>query len=384
VETHKQELTAEVELVLLLSDPLPPEAGLARLEELVVGTHDWNRVLGLLHTHRTAGTAWCNLVRLGFEVMERIKPAYLLHGLELTHRAQRLYADDQLTRTVALMREFDAAGIDCVMLKGAAVARMAYPDTGMRFFGDNDLLFRRSDIGRVGEILRGAGYRQGRWNATTGEIVPASRREIMLHSVHAHETFPYLRTEPDARIATVHEVDVHFSVDLLSSNNTDESVARILDRRSEVDGVAGAPLWTPHAEDMFVFVAVHFEREATHMSEVGSTRDLVLYKLLDLLAMLGSTTLPLDPGSVVRRAAELGLGRELYFGLYYLDVLYPGRVPAELLEAARPEETGYLHQLRDNSGPVHTWRAALTDRFFDSRRQDELADKLAEWSAANA
>jgi hypothetical protein len=348
---------------------------------MVTQTLDWSAVLGILFVHRTAGTAWRNLVELGFDAMQTIRPDYLLPTLELAYHAQRRYAADQLERTTRLMRSFDEVGIDCVLLKGGAVARMGYRDPGMRFFGDNDLLFHRADLGRVGTILRDAGYVQGRWDAGEAVIVPAARREIMLHSVHSHETFPYVCATPSAHVATIHEVDVHFSVDLLSSNNTDGTVDDILARRIEVDG-PGGPVWTPHQEDMFTFVAVHFEREATHISEVASTKDLLLYKLLDLLAMLSSAAYPLDPKAVVRRAEELGMSRELYFSLSYLDEVYPGRVPADLLAASRPATTAYLHEVRDNTGPLHTWQAPLLERFFNPLRQLELADTVAAWTAA--
>jgi hypothetical protein len=381
VTTANPKLSTEVEAALLLSTPTPREADQECLRDLLGRTMDWSRILGILFVHRTAGTAWLNLVGLGFEALQRVRPDFLLPTLELAYRAQCRYAADQLTRTTALMRLFDDAGIECVLLKGGAVARMAYRDPGMRFFGDNDLLFHRADLGRVGTIMKEHGYVQGIWDPGRGEIVPASRREVMLHAVHSHETYPYLRVEPDAQVAAIHEVDVHFSVDLLSSNNTDDTVADILARRIRVDG-DGGPVWTPHQEDMFAFVAVHLEREATHISEVATTKDLLLYKLLDLLAMLENTAYPVDHDAVVRRAEQLGLTRELHFGLFYVDQLYPGRVPPELLDRTRPADTAYLHEVRDRTGPLHTWRAPLPARFFDGLRQAELADTIADWTAA--
>ena len=79
--------------------------------------------------------------------------------------------------------------------------------------------------------------------------------------------------------------------------------------------------------------------------------------------------------------AELGLRREIYLALFYLDAVYPSRVPASALAAARPRDTAYVHEVRDNNEPLHTWKAPLLDRFFDQRRQTELADTLASWAA---
>jgi hypothetical protein len=379
--TSAQTMDPEIEFVLLLSDPVLSPAGLERLREIVHGVYDWHRVLGILAVHRTAGVAWRNLMDLGFETVDAIRTGFLVSGLELTFAAQRLYAIDQLDRTTELMAAFDAEDVDCVLLKGAAVSRMGYRQTGMRFFGDNDILFRRADLAKVGRVMRGFGYQQGLWDAGSATVRPANRREIMLHSVHAHETFPYVQAYPQGRIATNHEVDVHFSIDLLTSNNTDDAVDSILSRRIRVTDDAGRLIWTPHQEDMFAFVGVHYEREASHISEVYRTRDLMLYKLVDLLALMESSVVPLDLDGAVRRARELGLDRELYFSLQHLDTVYPGRVPEEALADLRPDATDYVDQVRDNTGPLHTWKAPLLERFFDARRQLELADVVAAWTA---
>lgn len=369
-------ISPDVRLALLLSDPNLGEGDREQLREMIGGLYDWEKVMGILFVHRTVGIAWQNITELGYEAYSSIQARYLLSGMELTYKAQELHVVDQMKHTSALMAEFDAQGIECVLLKGAAVARTGYRSPGMRLFGDNDLLFRRSDLGRVGKVLREAGYQQGWWD--TDAVVPASRKQIMLYSVHAHQTVPYVRATPGMPIISCHEIDVHFSVDLLTNNNSDDVVDELLSRRVSLDGPGGA-VWTPHPEDLFCFVAVHVEREASHISEVMRTQDLLLYKLLDMLAMIESKAIDLDLVRLVERAEELRMSRELYFALHHLDVMYPGRVGADVLAAVRPESSDYVNQVRDNNGPLHTWKVPLAQRFFDSQRQQELADVIAAW-----
>ncbi|RAS59252.1 putative nucleotidyltransferase-like protein [Lentzea atacamensis] len=373
--TARDTASPEIELALLLSTPeLTPDERSA-LRERITGVLDWNQVLGILFAHRTVGTAWLNLSGLGVDALEALRPYYVVPSLQINYEAQRMYGIDQTRGTARLMRAFDEAGIRCAMMKGAAVAAMAYPDPSVRLYVDNDLLFHREDLRAVGEVLRDLGYRQGVWDPVERVVQPASRSEILLHAVHSHETFPYVGLIGEPLIHGAHEVDVHFSIDLLTSNNSDDAVAELLSRRIQVEGASGDPLWTLDHDDMFLFVCVHFQREAVHLSEVETTKDLVLYKAIDLLGMISGAGSRMDLATVVERARALGLTREVYFSAHYVDVLFPNRVPAAFLEELRPDSVEYLDEVWDNDGPVHRWRQGMFERFFDMRRFGELEDR---------
>lgn len=49
-------------------------------------------------------------------------------------------------------------GIDCMLVKGAAVARALYGDGGIRVYSDCDLLVRESDVPAAGVALRSLGF----------------------------------------------------------------------------------------------------------------------------------------------------------------------------------------------------------------------------------
>ena len=100
----------------------------------------------------------------------------------------------------------------------------------------------------------------------------------------------------------------------------------------------------------------------------------MLYKLVDLLALLRSPDFPVTLAGVAARAKELGLADETFFALTYLDALYPRVVPRPVLETLRPESVTYLDEVRDDRGEVSTWSAPIRQRFFDARRALRLAD----------
>lgn len=373
-DAHPDGIRSEIELVLLLSQPELSADGVARLRSLTPAVLDWNLVFGLLMMHRVSAIAWRNLVRNGLHHHPAFRPSFALGPVELSVNAQRVAAREQAQRTGALIAEFDRRGIACAVLKGAALARLAYPDPGMRVFADNDILFRRSQLAEVGAVLRGLGYIQGWWDATNRTVRPATRAEILLHSTTSHETFPYTRATPDAQMIDEHQVDVHFSVDLLTSNRNDGTVDDLLERRVRV-AVDDTSLWTLHQDDMFIFVCVHFQREACNGREAQALKDLVLYKLVDLLALLDGTAFPVDLAAIAKRAESLGMGREVYFALAYLETLYPGRIPAAVMDQLRPASTDYLDEITYNGVPVHRWDRPILARFFDPLRAAEIGSR---------
>jgi hypothetical protein len=166
-----------------------------------------------------------------------------------------------------------------------------------------------------------------------------------------------------------HRVDLHFSVDLLTSNRTDDIVDDLLARRVQV---GDPPLWTLDPVDMTVFGCIHLYKEATYLNEAARNKDLVLYKVVDLLALLGNAEHPVDPGLLVSRSREIGVGDQVYYALYHLDQLFPGVVPADVLEALRPDDEAYLHEVLDDDGVRYRWTAPVLERFFDSRRYGSL------------
>jgi hypothetical protein len=62
----------------------------------------------------------------------------------------------------------EGAGIEVIVLKGTAVAHLAYADPALRSFGDNDLLFRSERFDDAVEVLTRHGYRRQTAQARPG------------------------------------------------------------------------------------------------------------------------------------------------------------------------------------------------------------------------
>ncbi|WP_141725162.1 nucleotidyltransferase domain-containing protein [Micromonospora pallida] len=326
---------------------------------------DWNQVLGMLTVHRVLGVAWHNVLLYAIERRQRLRSAYFLKSLRVSAAGQRLMAGEQTELTVQVQRALSDAGLRSAVLKGGAVAKMAYPDPSMRMFNDNDLLVDRERLPEVETVLRELGYVQGSWDYATASVRPAPRREALFLALHSHQTYSYMKPTPQAQALECHRLDMHFSIDLMTGHRSDAAVSALLDSRIEIDGMT-----TISATDMLVFTCLHFAREAVHRGEVLALKDLVLYKVVDILALLAAY----DMSDVPDRAAQLGFAREVYFALHHAADLFPGRVPADLLDRLRPDDLAYLDEVNDGHAVVHRWRTPMIQRMFDIHRLRELTE----------
>ncbi len=358
----------EIELVLLLSLPAPRPEEVDRMLELLNTALDWGQVLGTLTVHRLLGVAWHNIARYAMRHRQTLRSAYFVKSLKVNAAGQRITAQEQIAGTAAVQRALEGAGVRSAVLKGGAVAVMAYEDPGMRLFHDNDLLVDRERLPEAVAVLERLGYSQGSWDYETGAVKPAPRRQVMFMALHSHQTFPYMKATPEAAALECHRLDIHFSIDLMTGNRSDAAVAELLDGRTERGGLSvAAPL------DMILFTCVHYAREAAHRNEVLMLKDLVLNKLVDIVALVAAGY----SGDLPARAQQLGFAREVYFGLHHADALFPGRIPADLLDRLRPDDLGYLDEVTDGGTVVHRWRTPISERMFDLGRLHELGGELA-------
>ncbi len=98
----------------------------------------------LLYTHLQAA---------GVSVPARIKLE--LQGLYLRHR----YANRVRAQVLAeILATYRAAGIQALVLKGAALAHLVYPQPGLRPMRDLDLLVRKSEAGQAQQLLTDLGF----------------------------------------------------------------------------------------------------------------------------------------------------------------------------------------------------------------------------------
>ena len=119
--------------------------------------HEWEQLLGQAKDHRTIGLLAQAVADGSFATTpQQAEEAYDTHAeaMGLAVVLERLLLD-----TVALLTD---AGVDQRVLKGSAVAHLAYPDPAQRPFGDVDLLVPIARFDVAVSTLVGAGYTRPR------------------------------------------------------------------------------------------------------------------------------------------------------------------------------------------------------------------------------
>lgn len=369
----------EIELALLLSNPLIGPSEAARVCQLGSGLLEWNQVFGMLVMHRTLGLAWRNIVEHDLGRPADFRPEYVLPVLEVFAKGQSLLAREHAAASSRIAQALERGGVQNVVLKGPTLAALGYGSVDLRISNDTDVLVHRCDLTRAHRIITGLGYVQGVWDVSKATVNPVSREEIVKHTLYSHETFPYVLPAPDAQMMDKHQVDMHFSVDIDTPSDSDDAVRQMLSRRIAMEPAPGCPMWSVSAEDMLIFVSVNFAQEARLRTETEELVDLVLYKVVDVLALLNSSNYPLNTEVLLSRVAEFGVAREVYFALHHVAALFPVHAPLALLEELRPDSLDYIDEVQDFASPQHapqapwhSWKSPIIDRFFDTRRLLEL------------
>ncbi|UCC87654.1 MAG: nucleotidyltransferase family protein [Anaerolineales bacterium] len=146
---------------------------------------DWEEAVCRAEAHGMAPLLYTYLNGAGVELSLSVKRK--LQGLYLQHH----HANRVRTRVLHdVLAAYYAAGIPALVLKGAALAHMVYPEPGLRPMSDVDILVPESDARRAQEVLADLGFR-----------APLPPGSILLHR---HLTEATLHTESVPVMVEIH------------------------------------------------------------------------------------------------------------------------------------------------------------------------------------
>ncbi len=157
----------------------------------------------MAETEGVAPLVWWKLRRWAASGEGRLAANSPLRNL-LTVLAPAYY--ETLARNTLLLRElarileaFDAAGIETIVLKGAALAQTVYEDIGLRPMNDIDLLVRPEDVEKAVAIMRRLDYqlnappehRRGMWKTIHYDYPLKHRDDGLLVELHWNVIGPH-------------------------------------------------------------------------------------------------------------------------------------------------------------------------------------------------
>jgi hypothetical protein len=140
-------------LLALAARPALDSTGRAVFASALAGFGDWDRLVARAEAHGLAPLLRAHLRAVGVSLPG--PGAATLIGLAAYHRRR---AAAQETALGDALDALGPAGVSPLLLKGAALARLIYPDPALRPMGDIDLLVAPDEIDRAGVVLAERGF----------------------------------------------------------------------------------------------------------------------------------------------------------------------------------------------------------------------------------
>lgn len=316
------------ELIFKLSDALLDE-------KITVDSADWELLLGQIITNRVVGIAYKNLKKNNVKMANEIEQC-LKSTLEYNINKTNAYIE----KVKYLSKIMEECSFNYALLKGAYLATKVY-DIGDRTSNDIDIFLHASNLTECQQLLKNNGFIQG--NVINDEIVPATRREILLSRMNNGDTVPFFKKINGSLL----EVDLNFSLDFKPSGNS-KIMNKMLSNVEyvELDDVGYKTL---KMTDFIIHLCAHLYKEATTYDWVVRRRDLNLYKFSDINVLLRKNLDEELCKDLVERIKELDMKNECYYTFYNSGLIFPKLYENKnfefLLNEIKPESLNYMKQI---------------------------------------
>jgi len=345
----------------------PPSAQRDEAVAAAAAGIDWPLFVAVVARHRVAGLVWHALSRAKMELPRDIRET--LSAAASAIAAQNL---ELAGASIRLKRDFDAANIPVLFVKGLTLGQLAYRDISLKMGWDVDILVPPERLKDALAILEKHGYQHVIPEPPIGRDQLADWHGVWKESVWRDSN-------------GVH-VELHTQ---LADNRA--LISRIDCRSPRLDvAVLGHVFPTLQIDELFAYLCVH-----------GASSSWFRLKWIADLAALIS---PCERGEIERlyRASQrLGAGRAAAQALLLADHLFDTKVPAELVGELRSDRinrwlfAGALRKLagrtvakelarvRLGTASIHVMQLGLLPgwkyRFSEIKRQAAAPEDLLKW-----
>ena len=263
--------------------PTPPESE-ARFLELCQSHGVSSIILAKLKERRLPGDGWEGILRQ----LEKTRRQYMVRNIYLLDRLRAFHST---------LRK---AGIPSIVLKGGSLLSLLYTDIGLRPMTDVDVLINKQDLRQTLDLLSNDGW----------QVPP--EEEIK----YFHEHFYHLDIRTNDDFATLFEIHWNLEKELCHSIEIAGLWARSIEAHHD-----GEPFRRLSNEDLILHLLIHLPYH-----HYFSPR---LIWVHDIREMIGRCTL--DWEFVLTLAEQWKIRTPVYYSLQYVEKVFPGAVPAEVL-----------------------------------------------------
>ena len=262
---------------------------------------DWTYIIETALQHGIAPLLYYNLSELADERVPE-KVVEYLRKLYNGNVARNILVYDALSK---VLKAFKDAGIEVIVLKGAALAETIYHDIGLRPFSDVDILVRERDLQSAKKQLPGLGYRLDE------AVSPEKYNEEFGCDLYY--------------TGKVNILEIHWDIlrKIKSDRYTRVKIEKIWDRAVPAK-IAGVDALVMSPEDMLLHFCVHLPKHRYNR----------LIWLCDVFEIIAHTDI--DWEYVIESAENYRTKAYMYYGLHFTGVLLGGDIPERVLKALKP------------------------------------------------
>ena len=245
------------------------------------------------------------------------------------------------------------------LLKGAFLTLFLYPK-GHRTSNDIDVLISNENVSTLQSLLLQNGFTQGHVSKSSGEVVPASRKEIIESKMNYGETVPFIKLMEGYPL----EVDINFSLDYKPSKEKN-IISEMLSKAIfvEKDGICFKTL---NHKDFLIHLCCHLYKEATTYDWIKWRNDLMLYKFSDINVFLHEYGCEKFFLELDNRIKHFALEKECYYTFEISSTIYPDLNDvngfARLKESIKPNDLQFMTQV---IYPMEKKRFQYSMKFID-------------------
>jgi len=291
------------EKLLYLSCRLNPDpVALRELKSLLQGALNWDKILSLGEKQETLPLVYYCLLNQQLQALIPSGAFGQLKDHYLANLRRNLVMEKELLK---LCRRAQERGTNFLLLKGAALVQMLYPDPGLRIMADCDILIKPADLKAIESAFILSGYR----------LSPA-KRDLRHMAIFSKELLPslFLQIEAHGALAFPRPYEIYIPE---------------LWQRAKEKIVDQGKLLLLSPEDTFLSLALHLR---------SHTRRLNLKFIVDIAELLNAYGNSLDWQYILGLSRKNHIKTTLYFYIYLANELLQAKTPPpEILLALAPD-----------------------------------------------
>ena len=214
-----------------------------------------------------------------------------------------------------VLETFNRAGLETIILKGAALAELVYRNLALRAMSDVDLLVKKEDLCKIDVLLKTLGY------------FPSDK------SVHYIDIPSTYLTTRDYRSDSGKSVSFHIHWHFV--NSTIPNINYIKNTKMENIWQDAEKTMIAHQETCVMaphHLLVHLSEHALRVTHSFSK----LLFFCDIYEAIVFYRERLAWDRLIKESREFGLDRLVYFTLYFTNEIFPAGVPEDVLVRLRP------------------------------------------------